>query len=145
MAQWIEHWPADRKAPCQAHGWVADQVPGGGRARGNQLMHLSCVDVSLPLLFPPSINKYIKSSNNHTNRLRGHCFLFGGPSVLKCALSTRHPLRPASLQQWGREGCLRPAPPPQALSNFCLPAGRGVEHAPRRIISECDMARSLVI
>ena len=37
----------------RAHTWVAGLVPSWGRARGNQLIHLSHIDVSLPLFLPP--------------------------------------------------------------------------------------------
>ena len=39
VAQWIKHWPVDRKVlvqfPVRAHAWVAGQVPSLGCARGN--------------------------------------------------------------------------------------------------------------
>ena len=39
--------------PVRAHGWVMGQVPSWRRARGNKLMFLSHVDVSLPLFLLP--------------------------------------------------------------------------------------------
>ena len=57
VAQWIEHWPANQK--------VASSIPGQGTClgcwpgywlggvRGNRLMSLSHVSVSLPLFLPP--------------------------------------------------------------------------------------------
>ena len=45
--------------PVRAHAWVTGQVPSGGRAKGNQSVYLSHMDVSLPLFFLsfPSLQK----------------------------------------------------------------------------------------
>ena len=39
--------------PVRAHAWVAGWVCSWGCARGNQLIYLSHINVSLPLLFSP--------------------------------------------------------------------------------------------
>ena len=39
--------------PLRAHAWVAGQVPNLGRVRGNHSLHLSNIDVSLPLFLLP--------------------------------------------------------------------------------------------
>ena len=44
------------RIPVRAHAWVAGQAPGWGCARGNQSMHLSHTDVSLPLSLPPFLS-----------------------------------------------------------------------------------------
>ena len=53
VAQWTECRPANPKLlvrfPVRAHAWVAGQVPIWGRARGNQSMYFSHINVSLPL------------------------------------------------------------------------------------------------
>ena len=52
VAQWIECWPANQRPliqfPLKAHAWVAGQAPSWGCARGNGLMYLLHIDVSLP-------------------------------------------------------------------------------------------------
>ena len=46
--------------PARAQAWVAGQVPSGGCVRGNRLMDLLHIDVSVPLFFPPFSSLKIK-------------------------------------------------------------------------------------
>ena len=39
--------------PVRARAWVVGQVPAQGRVRGNQLMYLLYINVSLPPFLPP--------------------------------------------------------------------------------------------
>ena len=67
VAQWIECQPVSQKVtgliPSQDTCMFVDQVPSWGHARGNRLMCLSHIDVSLPLFLPPSPkNKIFKKT-----------------------------------------------------------------------------------
>ena len=59
VAQWIASWPAKWKAtgsiPSQGTCLGCRLVPSWGHARGNWLLYLSHIDVSLPLFLPPSL------------------------------------------------------------------------------------------
>ena len=76
VAQWLSAGLQTKGLPVQflvrAHAWVAGQVPCGGPARGNQLMFLSHIHVSLPLFLPPftflKINKIFKKKQTNRNR-----------------------------------------------------------------------------
>ena len=54
VAQWTERRAVNQKVPVRAQAWVAGQVPSWECVRGNQLMYLSHINVSLPLFLPPS-------------------------------------------------------------------------------------------
>ena len=43
--------------PVRAHGWAEDLVSSWERARGNQLVSLSYIDVPIPLFLPPFPSK----------------------------------------------------------------------------------------
>ena len=79
-AHWIECQSANQKVAgsvlIRAHAWVAGQVPGWGHVRGNQLMFLSHINVSLPLFLPPSlplslkVNKILKRNRHSKTCMR---------------------------------------------------------------------------
>ena len=81
MAQWIEHWPGNRKVagliPSQAHAWVAGQVPSWGGVRGNHIL------MFLSFSFSLKVNKVFKKINEiiFANTLNGLNANFYGPWI----------------------------------------------------------------
>ena len=61
VAHWIECQPVnqedDSSILLRANAWVAGQALSWGRMRGNQMMSLSHIDVSLPIFRSLSRNK----------------------------------------------------------------------------------------
>ena len=65
VAQWIEHWPVNKRVagliPSQGTCLVAGQVPKRGRARGNHTLMFLSLSFSLPSsLSKNKINKILK-------------------------------------------------------------------------------------
>ena len=60
VAQWIEPRPVNQRVAGSISGRgtcvVVGQVPSWGHERGNQLMFLSPIDVSLPFFLPPCLS-----------------------------------------------------------------------------------------
>ena len=76
VAQWVERWPANQRVaswiPSQGTCLGCVRSPAGGM-RGNLLMYLSCINVSLFLFLPSSPLskkeiKYFLREIYHNNR-----------------------------------------------------------------------------